>query len=348
MRILAVTTMRDEGPFILDWVAYHRSIGVTDFLIFSNDCTDGTEALLDALDAAAVGVTHIPQDVAEGTSPQWQALRAAWHHPLRKACDWAVVCDVDEYIVHHGAASLPDLIAALPAGTDAIAMPWRLFGNNGVLRFEDRPVIEQFTASAEAGMEYPVQATFPKSLFRLKGPFNQFGVHRPKQKSAPGAPVPRWVDGAGAPLPDLFAATQSRLALFGLSTGRSLVECHHYSLRSAESFIVKRARGLPNRSAKSIDLGYWVERNFNTVNNRAALRFADGMGAERAALDARAPALAACHADCVARHRAAFDAAMGEERELRLLMQISMAGASQVLPDAEARRLLTLFYALKQ
>ena len=28
-----VTTMKNEGPFILEWLAYHRAIGVDDFLI---------------------------------------------------------------------------------------------------------------------------------------------------------------------------------------------------------------------------------------------------------------------------------------------------------------------------
>ena len=33
--------MRNEAPFILEWIAYHRAIGFDDFLIYSNDCSDG-------------------------------------------------------------------------------------------------------------------------------------------------------------------------------------------------------------------------------------------------------------------------------------------------------------------
>ncbi|MEL6427490.1 MAG: glycosyltransferase family 2 protein, partial [Pseudomonadota bacterium] len=49
MRALIVTTMRNEGPYILEWLAHHRAVGFTDFLVFSNDCDDGTDALLDRL-----------------------------------------------------------------------------------------------------------------------------------------------------------------------------------------------------------------------------------------------------------------------------------------------------------
>jgi hypothetical protein len=45
-RRVIVTTMKNEGPFILEWLAYHRAIGFDDFLIYTNDCTDGTDAML--------------------------------------------------------------------------------------------------------------------------------------------------------------------------------------------------------------------------------------------------------------------------------------------------------------
>ena len=55
MRITAVTCVKNEGPFLLEWIAFHRVLGVTDFLFYSNDCTDATDRLLDALAQAAVG-----------------------------------------------------------------------------------------------------------------------------------------------------------------------------------------------------------------------------------------------------------------------------------------------------
>ena len=63
MRALIVTCMRNEAPFLLEWIAYHRAIGFTDFLIYSNDCEDGTDDLLDRLAERGV-VIHDPQLVA--------------------------------------------------------------------------------------------------------------------------------------------------------------------------------------------------------------------------------------------------------------------------------------------
>ena len=43
---LVISTMKDEGPFILEWIAYYLSIGFTHFIVNSNDCSDGTDAIL--------------------------------------------------------------------------------------------------------------------------------------------------------------------------------------------------------------------------------------------------------------------------------------------------------------
>ncbi len=43
VKFLAVLTVRNEAAFLLEWLAHHRGGGFTDFLVFSNDCQDGTD-----------------------------------------------------------------------------------------------------------------------------------------------------------------------------------------------------------------------------------------------------------------------------------------------------------------
>ena len=42
-----VGCMKNEAPYIVEWVAYHRAIGVDNFLIYTNGCEDGTSQMLD-------------------------------------------------------------------------------------------------------------------------------------------------------------------------------------------------------------------------------------------------------------------------------------------------------------
>ncbi len=341
MRIVSVTSVRDEGPFLLEWIAWHRLLGVSDFLIFSNDCRDGTDRMLDALAAAGV-VEHAPHSRQPGKSIQWQALKSAWKHPLRKAADWMLISDLDEFpMIHAGAHRFADLLAALPEGTEAVALAWRLFGNAGIGGFEDRPVTAQFQRSAPAEMLHPIAASYFKTLFRPAA-FRQPGVHRPAQ--AEGR-VPAWVDGSGRPLPAPHAARDGRLSLLPLTDYRRLAELHHYSLRSLESYLVKTERGLPNRSSRNLDLHYWVERNFNAVANTAADALQAPLAEEMARLRAL-PGLAALHDAACDWHRRKAQALLRHPESYRLFAACRHVAGSAVLPAAQAVHLLRLFQNL--
>jgi hypothetical protein len=58
MHITSITPMKDEVPFILDWIAYHLLIGINDMFVFSNDCMDGTNIMLKRLDEMGI-VRHL-------------------------------------------------------------------------------------------------------------------------------------------------------------------------------------------------------------------------------------------------------------------------------------------------
>ncbi|TCO74008.1 glycosyltransferase family 2 protein [Rhodovulum euryhalinum] len=342
-RLLIVTTARNEGPFLLEWLAHHLGAGASDVLVYSNDCEDGTDAMLEALAGAGV-LTHVAHTAPAGESVQWQALKAAWKHPLRKAADWVLGIDLDEYVnIHVPGHRLADLIAALPEETDAVALPWRFFGDNGVFAFHDRPVTGQFTAAMTPDCGYPVSATFFKTLFRTAGPFNQMGVHRPRQKASGRAGMPGWVDGSGQPLPDAVAGNPARLSLMGCEGARALAEINHYAVKSAESFMVKRARGLPNRASKPIDLAYWIERNFNSVEDRSIAAMGPATDAALARLRA-IPGVAGLHEAAVEWHRAAFLRIIANPDEHALYTRLLLAGGSRALPGELRDRVLGWYH----
>ncbi len=337
MRVLLVSAMRDEGPHILEWVAHHRALGVTDFLIFSNDCADGTDSLLAAL--APVGVVHRRNDPPAGKSLQWNALHQAWAHPLRKEADWILCIDSDEFVnLRAPLNDLSDLVEA--AGEpDAITLEWRLFGHNGATRLEDVPTTQRFTRAAPPAVPYPVGARQFKTLFRAAGPFRQIGVHRPRLKKDHNA---RWANGSGQPMPEAFARTEQRITLWGQPDATDLVQLNHYSVRSVQSFLLKRARGLPNRRGKPIDLTYWVERNFNSVEDTSIARHAEATTRELTAFHAL-PGVTDLHAAAHAHHHAAFETLMREEANIKLYGRLLMAADSAVLPAGTARDLIARY-----
>ncbi len=336
MRVLAVLTVRNEGAFLLEWLAHHRAAGFTDFLVFSNDCTDGTDAMLDRL--AALGqVVHVPNPGPHPQGPQWSALKAASRHPLRAAADWVLCLDVDEFVtVHTGDHTVAALLAALPGAT-AIPLTWRLFGNAGVVAFEDRPVTDVFTRAAPAVMHWPWRAALFKTLFRDDGSYGKLGVHRPRAPDPARMAGQRWVDGSGRPLPDAYH-TGRIFSPFGRDN-YALAQLNHYALGAMESYLVKCDRGRANRDAAGFDMGYWVERNFCDAEDRSIAALAPARDAVLAALRAD-PVLDRLHRAAVDWRRARFAALMTEEHWRALFGRLLMTPPSRALSADEAAVLL--------
>ncbi|MGL4310065.1 MAG: glycosyltransferase family 2 protein, partial [Paracoccaceae bacterium] len=119
-----VGCMKNEAPYILEWVAYHRVIGVDNFLIYTNGCEDGTTELLDRLMAMGL-VEHRDNNEWKGKSPQQAALNKALKEPVLKKAAWIAHIDVDEFInIRCDTGTLPDFLARVPGATN-VAMTWR-------------------------------------------------------------------------------------------------------------------------------------------------------------------------------------------------------------------------------
>lgn len=268
MRVTAVLTVRNEGAFLLEWLAHHRAVGITDFLVFSNDCQDGTDRMLDRLQDMG-WLTHVPNPGPWRGGPQWAALRRADRHPLVRAADWLITFDVDEFInVKVGDRTLSALFAALPEAT-AIPLTWRMFGNAGIERFSDAPVTGTFTRAAPEVLYWPWQAMMFKTLYRNDGSYRRMGIHRPRRPDPDRLATQRWHDGAGHRLPAAFH--RSRLFSDPGSDPFALVQLNHYALQSVESFVLKCDRGNSFQNSQPTTMDYWVDRNFNEVTDDSIL-----------------------------------------------------------------------------
>ena len=331
MRALAITSVKNEAAFLLEWLAHHRAVGFTDFLVFSNDCDDGTDAMLDHL-AQFGWLTHLRNPNLHERGPQWSALKTASAHPAFRQADWVMVLDVDEFVnIHLGSRTLSDLFSALP-DADAVALTWRLFGNDGVIEMQDRPVTETFTRAAPATLGWPWRAQMIKTLFRgpAYGPYTKLGVHRP-QGLQPGRTV-RWYDGAGRELDDSFA--KNRLFSDFRRDNYTLVQLNHYPLGSLENYLVKADRGRANREASAFDVGYWVERNLNEVEDRSILAFDSSR--QRALLHQDAT-LSDLHQRGFAWRQDRFAQLMTQEPWRALYGRLRMCGPSRSLSPEAAR-----------
>ena len=337
MRCLAILCVRNEAAFLLEWLAHHRAVGFTDFLVFSNDCQDGTDALLDRL--AHLGVlTHVRNDGPyDKGGIQFTALKAADGMEMVRQADWILPFDVDEFVnIHAGDRRLPDLFAALPDAT-AITLTWRLFGNSDVVRYEDRPVTQTFTRAAPEVLYWPWRASMFKTLYRNDGTYARLGVHRPRSPDPARIDEARWFDAAGRELPSKFR-TERIFSNYG-RRNTTLAQLNHYPLGAMESYVVKADRGRAVHSDHMLGLDYWTERNFASDEDRSILALAPAMEAERDAL-MQDPEVARLHHAGVAWRRARFEALLQQEPYRALFGRLLMTQPTRPVSLTAARFLV--------
>ncbi len=254
-----VGCMKNEAPYIVEWVAYHRAIGVDNFLIYTNDCTDGTSEILDRLQEMGV-LEHRNNDAWKGNSPQQYALNRAMKEPVVAQSDWIIHIDVDEFInVRCGNGTLADFLARVPEATN-VAMTWRLFGHNGITRLADDFVIDQFDTCAPKYCPKPHTVWGFKTMFRNIGAYSKLSCHRPNKLDEGFREKVRWVNGSGQDMTG--EAVEKGWRSSKKSIGYDLLQLNHYALRSAESFLIKRQRGRALHVDRSIGLNYWIRMDW--------------------------------------------------------------------------------------
>ena len=270
--VLLFSCMKNEGPGLLEWIAYHRAIGIDHFLIYSNDCEDGTDAMLDRLQELGL-VTHRrnPSPKGRNTRAQALAIDQLADDPVYRAAPWVLFIDADEFLnIHRGAGSLADLFAADPAA-DCFLIHWRLFGTSGRHRFEPGLVTEQFTQAIALSHRAVPGSFAPKALFRTSA-FLKPGIHRPRQRA--DLPTARHVYADGTPASRGWGRIEAAASF-------DHAQINHYSVQSLDMVILKYLRGFAAGKAPPDPLSYLQCRDFNHEADLRIQRHLPALRAER-------------------------------------------------------------------
>jgi len=267
VRRTVVCSIKDEGPFIVEWVSWYRMLGFSDILVLTNDCTDHSVDLLKAL-ARAGWLTHVDVTVPPGSMPTPVKLAFAKTHPLVTGAAWTFLCDIDEFLVINRGS----LDTLLPTDSDFLGMSigWRVFGTGGQKRWSDGLVHRQFHCSA--GPNHST-ARWVKSAFRHAEWFKRLGVHAPAKVLKSG-PV-RWVSASGRdlrgfdPAGGVFRMTERD------EVDQSVAQINHYMMRSEESFALKQGSVSPVTGKDRYGARFVLNFNRNEVEDRSALIHAD-------------------------------------------------------------------------
>jgi len=246
VRVAICAIAKNEGPYLAEWVAYHRIIGFDHILLYDNESTDDTPRVCAELEARG----HLSV-VKWSAPPRAHVQRLSYRDGLKRLrpeFDWITFIDLDEFIVlpHHD--GIHDFLSEY-GWLNAIAMNWKLFGTSGQAERQPGLVMGRFRRCA---LEAHSGNRAVKTLARVSA-FNDVNLHNHHFHEGV-----RYRTVSGEEIPP--------------NTGKSstvthdVIRVNHYFTKSREEWDEKVARGRATKPAGHPDK-MRTERHF-TMHDR--------------------------------------------------------------------------------
>jgi hypothetical protein len=235
---------KDEAPYLLEWIAFHRMVGVDLLVLYDNGSTDGGPELIRRSNFAR-NVRLIEWSDRPG---QVSAYRH-FHANYAREFTWVAFIDLDEFIMPVAGSSIRDILIRKAYEPFAdILLNWLIFGPSDHDRRPGGLVIEDFTwripDHAEANRHV-------KSLVRTE---DLVGI------------------GSTPHIFDCARPTCNALGETVMSYAMQPIACHevivinHYFTKSVEEWEFKRRRG------RGDSLDPYGDRVFSDVQQQATVR----------------------------------------------------------------------------
>lgn len=257
--------MRNEGRYILEWIAYHRGIGFSPVVIYDNLSDDGTAQLCEPL-ARAGAIEYVPWPDPPPGGEHGPQVYAYEHAAARLQADWLCFLDADEFLVLDAASTIQDFLLSAGRAAMPIALNWRIFGSDGAQSASAGLVTDRFVRCGSS--DRPVN-----SHIKTIGPMSALaGGARVHIHGWPLGSGQHYVDATGAPV-EVEDSTWLRPARWQGAW------VNHYIVKSREEFERKSARGratvAPGRADKfnrTLE-SYFTPYDANEEEDRTVQRF---------------------------------------------------------------------------
>lgn len=130
---------KDEYLYLHDWFEWYRNLGFNVFHIADNGGNGSPFSGVNFYDYKDKHAIQIPfyQTITDYLSNG----------------DWCLYCDIDEFL-NLDIGSIDKFISQVPTNVDCVLFNWKCYGDNGLDKFEDKPVWERFTIPAPINCVY--------------------------------------------------------------------------------------------------------------------------------------------------------------------------------------------------
>jgi hypothetical protein len=250
-KIAICAIFKDEAPYLLEWLAFHKVIGVDHFVLYDNGSVDGGADVIRGSGLAG----HVTLIAWSDRPGQLSAYRH-FHANHARDFTWAAFIDLDEFIVPAAGSSIRDILLRTEYDRYSdILLNWLVFSASGHARRPDGLVVENFTRRLRddaEGNRHVKSLVRTKDLVRIGSTPHIFDCSGPTCNTR-GETV-------------MSYAVQPAVC-------HNVMAINHYFTKSAEEWDFKRWRGRGDSLDPYSDRIFAAVQQQATVEDIRALRF---------------------------------------------------------------------------
>lgn len=252
-----VAIIKNEAPYIQEWIEYHRIVGIEKFYIYDNESTDQVQKVLQP---------YIEQDIVsyfpiKGKGKQVVAYQDAIAR-FKYTVKYMAFIDLDEFLLPIRGDSILPIVEDLFSQNDkigGIAVQWCVFGSADHIRKPEGLVIENYLYRAEGHFESRRHSNrHIKTICNPRKVLLYGQAHYPKYYE---------------PYYSINTNNEKIEGPFCESLCWDVLRINHYFTKSFEEFIAKRKRGRASTKGLVWDASAFFEADVNDVCDESILRF---------------------------------------------------------------------------
>lgn len=141
MKIAITSIQRNRNPYIVEWIAFHLSVGFNQFYLYCHKTDDGmTETLLQLAQKYPIQVFKMNMD----DFPQISAYQHAWSN-FGDSVDWMAFIDGDEFLFPSQHRIMEDALRSFESfQMAALGVYWKCYGSNGHVSDPTGLIVENY------------------------------------------------------------------------------------------------------------------------------------------------------------------------------------------------------------
>ncbi len=236
--------MKNEKPYLKEWMEYHLMQGVEHFYLCDNDSTDGTkEYLKPYIDNGTI--TYIKQS---GRNQQLACYEKIVNQ-YKNETTWLAIIDLDEYLVPLQTPDMPSFLKEF-ADVSEVSLHWMNYGDANAVNRPNGLITEFFTSHGRFLNHTVKSIVRPEKVID----FSLFGSNH-------------YMRVEGKSVNEYHKPVEFMLN-FNISADKARV--NHYILKTFAEFLHKKGRGHPEGTP--IDFAYYFFHNDNEISNDTSMR----------------------------------------------------------------------------